>query len=92
MNNFQSLVYEFKAKFDFERYNSCPEPTVLELDIQGYNKIILDGMRPVLICSKSHISSKVADIVINTEDKSEFLFKIVLGFDLEPKVIGFSCS
>ena len=59
---------------------------MLELEIPGHNRIILDGMRTVLVCSRNYFANKVADIVINTQDSNEFFFQIVLGFDLEPKL------
>ena len=86
MDNFKALVTEFKESFDFERYCSCPEPSVLELEIPGYSRVTLDGLRTAIVCSKNYFASKVADIVIDTGDSNEFCIQIVFRFDLEPKV------
>ena len=56
---------EFKATFDFERFKQFDEPKMLEIELPGYGKKLIDGQKKVIICSKSSYLSKSADLLMD---------------------------
>ena len=74
INNFEKLVKGFNESFDFERYCCFEEPPMLELIIPNHGQILLDGLKTVLVCSKSYTGFKDADIVFDMEGLNEFFF------------------